>query len=509
MAVFLSSPAAATPLDRRLAQVWPAALVLLALLTMLIRARYFGNPLIDVDEEFYLLTGDRMLHGAIPYVDLWDRKPVGLFLLYAGIRLLGGVGIVQYQLVAALFAAATAVVIACLARRVAAPGPAWLAGLLYVPALAMSGGQGGQTPVFYNLLVALAAGVVLTVAAPRGATPDAAAIRRRGLAAMLLVGVALQIKYTALFEGLFLGLVLLWCAWRARPRPAPFLADAALWIAAALLPTALAWGWYAAHGLGDAFIYANFTSILHRESEASHEQLGDLRRILVRLTPWAVAIAAGLLGRGRREPVERPARLFLFGWLGAALVGFAAFGTFFNHYALPLLPPLAIAAAPGFARVRPWGGIVAALVTLALFIPYPLDARKYERRHGDAAYAQRLVAAIAPRLHGRCLYVFYGEPILYHLTGSCLPTAYAFPFHLSLRRESRALGVDPLAETRRILDTRPPVVVDRINTDEDVNRPVQAYVRARLRRDYRLVFTASRWTPHGTDTDQVWALPGT
>src|SRR3546814_2283430 len=40
--------------------------------------------------------------GATPYVDIWDRKPVGLFLLYSGIRLLGGDGIVQYQIVALL-----------------------------------------------------------------------------------------------------------------------------------------------------------------------------------------------------------------------------------------------------------------------------------------------------------------------------------------------------------------------------------------------------------------------
>ena len=63
----------------------------------------FGNPVIgsdEGDEQFYLLVGDRMLHGLLPYVDVWDRKPVGLFLVYAAIRLLGGEGIWQYQLAA-------------------------------------------------------------------------------------------------------------------------------------------------------------------------------------------------------------------------------------------------------------------------------------------------------------------------------------------------------------------------------------------------------------------------
>ena len=72
----------------------------------------FGNPVIHVDEQYYLLVGDRMLHGALPYVDIWDRKPLGLFLIFAAIRLLAGDGIMQYQIVATLFAAATALLIA-------------------------------------------------------------------------------------------------------------------------------------------------------------------------------------------------------------------------------------------------------------------------------------------------------------------------------------------------------------------------------------------------------------
>ena len=70
----------------------------------LIRIWQFGNPVIHVDEQFYLLVGDRMLQGELPYVDIWDSKPVGLFLIYAAIRMLGGEGIYQYQIVATLFA---------------------------------------------------------------------------------------------------------------------------------------------------------------------------------------------------------------------------------------------------------------------------------------------------------------------------------------------------------------------------------------------------------------------
>src|SRR3712207_3445789 len=92
-------------------------LLLLLGAALLFRAAFFGNPVIEGDEQFYLLVGDRMRHGLLPYVDIWDRKPVGLFLIYAAVRLLGGEGIWQYQAVAALFAAATAFLVSRIAAR--------------------------------------------------------------------------------------------------------------------------------------------------------------------------------------------------------------------------------------------------------------------------------------------------------------------------------------------------------------------------------------------------------
>ena len=71
----MCSPARAAPGPGRIA---PTTLVALAL-----RLPDIGNPLVDLDEQMYLLVGQRMWDGAIPYVDIWDRKPIGLFLIYA------------------------------------------------------------------------------------------------------------------------------------------------------------------------------------------------------------------------------------------------------------------------------------------------------------------------------------------------------------------------------------------------------------------------------------------
>jgi len=58
-----------------------APLLLILLFALAFWSSQFGNPDVDFDEPFYLLVGERLLHGDIAYVDIWDRKPIGLFLI--------------------------------------------------------------------------------------------------------------------------------------------------------------------------------------------------------------------------------------------------------------------------------------------------------------------------------------------------------------------------------------------------------------------------------------------
>ncbi len=481
---------------------WRIGLLLLVAAAFLIRSRDFGNPLIDSDEQFYLLAGDRLLHGTLPYVDLWDRKPVGLFLLYAAIRLLGGDGIIQYQLVAAGFVAATAVMIATIARRIAPPGAALVAGFLYIPALAMCGGEGGQAPIYFNLLVAIAAWLVIVAI---GGT--AVMIRQRGIGAMLLLGVAMQIKYSVLAEGVYFGLVLSWLSWRADPRWPRLLADMTLWCGLALLPTLAALGWYAAIGQSDAFLYANFVSIFQRGGydEAAFALYKAAIHLLPLLVP--VILSEGPLrrfgGAWRRLPQGVAAHRFIAGWAVVAVLSFLGFGGYFDHYALPLFVPLAILAAPMFAIRRFWSGaLLGTASAFSMLVHYRADADVREDYRGDARSAAAITRLIDAYRGTGCIYVFDTDPIYYHLTGSCLPTRWTFPYHLSLTREAPALGVDPAREIRRILDSRPPVIVDKETQDRQINPAMQAIVEQRLARDYRLV---GRF-PREVETDRVWAL---
>jgi 4-amino-4-deoxy-L-arabinose transferase-like glycosyltransferase len=113
---------------------------------LLTRLAVFGDPVFHIDESWYLLVGQRLSDGARLYVDVWDRKPPGLFFIYA-IAAKFSNSIIAYQIMAWLSASLTAFLVARMAARISGPKPALIAAAIYLATLAQLGGAGGQSPV--------------------------------------------------------------------------------------------------------------------------------------------------------------------------------------------------------------------------------------------------------------------------------------------------------------------------------------------------------------------------
>lgn len=456
-----------------------AALLLIA---VAVRCVDFGNPVIHVDEQYYLLIGDRMLHGALPYVDLWDRKPIGLFAIFAATRLLPGDGVLAYQLVATLFVAATAWLVQRGARALGATRvAAFAAAVAYIVWLPLLSGRGGQSPVFYNLFVTAAA--VLTLRLPGLAARGAVgAILRNGAAACLLAGLAIQTKYTPAIEGAFFGLAHVFYLRRAGAGSLVMGGAAMLWLALGVAPTALVVAFYHAQGPAafQAFWFANFESIFRRAHYAYPAELIARRLLGTNALLLVLSVCAAFAWRGRDA-----VRNIAFGWLFAAIAGYLVLGTFFDHYALPLVAPLALLAAVTFARHR-------RAMIVSLGIGLTLLVVRTVIRHDDAAGAYRLARVVAANSGDACPYVFTGDSITYLLAHACVPTAYAFPSTLAYAPEQGATGIDEAGEVRRILARRPPVIVRGSEPLAAWNEASRTLVDAALARDYRPVFSTAR-----------------
>ncbi|WP_260923019.1 ArnT family glycosyltransferase [Novosphingobium sp. 9] len=472
---------------------WPIlGWLLLAIVVLACRLPLFGDPLIHSDETFYNLVGERMLHGAVPFVDIWDRKPVGLFLIYAASHALLGSGVLGYQLIAALSVFLTAVAIERLASRIADRQGSRLAAVTYILGLAVFRCSGGQSPVFYNLPMVLAAGMMLALATQK--RPDHLVIR--GAAAMLLVGLALQIKYTVVFEGIAFGIVLLWLNWRKNCSVVKLIAAGLVWVASALAPTALALGWYALHGYAQEFIWANFLSIFLRDTGAalSLDRISDLATDIALTLPfWA----GGLYWfRHRHTPAFATknntiqtlpgAQVWLLGWAGVATFGFLIFGTYYDHYTAALLPSFAVLLSP-ILGCRPGKRMVTAFILSFLIIAGSAITIGTYRKYGGRTDLDRAAALISPNLHGRCLYVFEGYAALYSATHACTASRFVFPSHISRRVDSVALGVDSRVALQRILDHQPGVIVVNAKPDmSEANLTVRPMLHAALAHNYEL-----------------------
>lgn len=180
---------------------------LLLALSLILRAALLGHPNLFIDEAFYTSVGAAMHQGALPYVDVWDRKPFGLFALYWLFTTFSPFPL-GYQLAAIVFSGATGWVVSRIALLWTPRRAALSAGALYVLSLGLFQGFGGQSPVFYNLPMALAVLLVLRSRQTlRACGPDGATYL-----AMVLAGLAITIKTTALFEAGFLGLYAAFCS---------------------------------------------------------------------------------------------------------------------------------------------------------------------------------------------------------------------------------------------------------------------------------------------------------
>ncbi|WP_254621054.1 hypothetical protein [Sphingomonas sp. CL5.1] len=438
-------------------------LILLLAVAIVARAATFGNPNVHVDEDFYFTVARAMWGGAIPYLDIWDRKPVGLFLLYmppAALPFRWGVW--AYQAMALAAVVATAFLVVHMARRIAPDRGALLAGIAYILWLNLAGGQGGQAGVLHNLPMAGAAALILANERRRFA-PDAMA--------MLLVGIALQIKYSVVFEGMFFGL---WIMWRLHARgvaAARVAAQGAVLASIALLPTAAAAGYYAAIGQGAAFGYANFFSIAARKADPWTVRAGNLLHISLLLAPL---IGMAVAGRG-----AAPARRFVLAWFAVSLGAIIVFGDWYLHYALPAFLPGTVAAAPFLGRVRKrWSAAILLLVAVAG------EGVVIGNIAGRGTTAQ-FAASTDAIGHGRgCLYVYSGTPMLYASTGRPACSRWMFPGHLYLAHEAGAVGVDQLAEIDRILARGPDVIT---------MRPPASGERAEARRRVMAVIGGHYW----------------
>ena len=452
-------------------------LLVLFVWIVLIRLPFFTFDVLSVDEAVYLALGSGLRHGLIPYVDLVDRKPIGIFLIYAAAEALFKDPIIGVRVLGVLSTFTASLLLMQIGQRFMrlSANAAFLCGFFYSTYALLFYGDSGQTPVFYMPMV-IAGGALVLHECERLTKGMAVSIPRLGWAGLAL-GLSLQVKYSTVFECVFFGCALLFLMWSGRARLGIrglriASAGIAAMVCGGLLPTVVAYAVYAALGYSDAFVFYNFTANLTREASDFPMRAIIFRSalFLVVLLPLLVMSVRYLMSRGAWpaqrgfEMPERWAPVTILLWFLSALFGALAQRQPYATYFFDTLAPLAILAAAAFHNRdlagKPIGATLqrAAIVMVLPILGYVgLHLQKIADNGSPflpTEIAQDLKAQGATSMFN---FNYYG--IVHYFAGIALPSSYPYPDHLLRDLEGRSFQFDGGKEIARILAGNPEVIL--------------------------------------------------
>ncbi len=460
---------------RQLRPIW-GRLAIFLIVALVVRISTFGDPNLHPDETFYLLVGHLMHQGELPYVDVWDRKPLGLFIIYYFFAAFPN-PVIAYQIGAWLCTAVTALVISEIVTRWVGLRGGVCSGLVYILMLGPLHGFGGQSPVYYNALIALA-GLLVILSIPELKEGQVSA---RVYWAMLAGGCAITVKQTAFFESAFFGLFVAVLLFRSLGMNRKWFFQCLALSGLGLLPSAFIIAAYILNGHFFEFYHAMVTSNFVKPPPAPFSAV--LRCYVTYLSIWVpllTALSAMVLVYADERRNE--AAFFIL-WMVASIIGFVAVPNFYQHYALPLAVTISILAGYLYNRRILGGGL---LVAAAGSLLYHYNPTVFVRTKYSIASMDRLATDVKETEGNGGLFVFDGPPLLYYFVGEKPPSPLAFPMHFNHALETDASHLKTHEELARVLGRRPgsivmSVVVRNLPADFVSRRMVRNYVDTNCR----------------------------
>lgn len=493
----------------------------LALVVLFLRLPVMPRAVLDWDESSWLLVGRGMLRGESPYAASWEHGPQGLAVLFAAGQLAFGQSVLTIRLLTWLAVAVEAFLLYrlgnLLGRRNAAAG--LIAAVLYAVLSLTSDGWAAHRELF---LAPLLTAALLLMLASGPAMALARRARLTWLAAGLLLGFGLQLKYLYVFDVAAIGVIGLLALARGWPGTAGelvrrtwplfvalFLGGLAAWAieAGAFLPGGDFSGYVFGHFTASAAYSGAVAFPLDLLQTRLAQQIVDapLLWLSLALTPVYLVLVTGADSDRR----ERRAMLALLVWAGLALVDAVFTRRLWVHYFLVLLPPLCLLAAllitglirPEAGMGRPRRDLALVLLVGASLAPVAMPAAA-----ASAGWLSRHVvrgeplppdapAEVAAYLRERTaasdqVYVADYEPIVYYLADRKAPTRYAFPPLLIDSQFAAIDRIDPLAELDAIMAQRPRFVVRTAPPSPDLtNAAFAAALDRHLDLSYRIEAT--------------------
>ena len=464
---------------------WPKELGVLGLLllfALMLRLPFFFPAVVSWDESTYVLMGQSILDGHLPYLQQWENQPPLAFVFYAGVIAVFGKDLVGVRLAGTLCVAAAAFLVYLTAARLWNRRAGMLAAALCVAAVSLlRGGQATMTE--HAALPALVGALCLLV----HREPSAGTLFAAGALMAAAALVRLDLAYVVVLLGLYL------LAPSAAGSPIKAVERAAAYAAGGILVAGILWLPYMLAGEREIW----WRSVITANLSYAGSQHSALRNLIAQTRHasgvwlnallWLGALGGAVVTWRRWKSLGAAERrglslLILF----AAGTGLAIIksGPGYEHYLIQLAPFAALLAASLVRQLPPYprrsalllAGLLAVVSMRPILAEYRTMAARVRARqplrHGAAyeiaAYLRRENTA------GRPVFLL-SDHIAYWFLGTYPPTRFVHPSNLAKEYLLRAvIGEDDSTEQelRKVLGKSPEFVV----TDQHI-----WYLRGRAR----------------------------
>jgi 4-amino-4-deoxy-L-arabinose transferase-like glycosyltransferase len=420
------------------------------LLSIALRFLSFQYSVIDHDESTYLVIAQETLDGKTLYVDVWDVKPPGIFLLFAALLKVFGHSICMIRLVAAVFIGLTAgFLFLSLKRWGIKQKHALFAGFSYILFCAVHKWNfAANTEIFFLLFTAI--GLFFFSGKKRPAN---------FFLSGLFIGLGFVIKYVVLFDiaAFWLFYVLFF---RKEHNIKQLLQNSLAMGLGFIIPYLSVFLYYYLGSNFDTFAFVSF--VVPRNYANSFDSIKAVLFFLefhLIYAPFVFLFILALWKGKNRKIVYFSLIWYVFVWFIVLIPG-----KFFHHYYFQLLLPLAFLLPEAFnndTKVQHFllkqkkyilGVFILLYLSWNIAFQYQSFVKKKDYRREVAKYLNEHLQ------ENETIYCNYSS-IIYFLTSTSTPQKYIHPSLLTKQEHIEAIAVDVEEEMRRIVQAEPDYMV--------------------------------------------------
>jgi hypothetical protein len=394
----------------------------------------FSYSTIDWDEITYFIMGQGILLGKIPFVDLWDLKPVGSYLIYALSILLLGYDTLTIRIVSWISVSLISFLVFLILNRKGSLAVSIVFGVLVsVFFVHLASGLSGNTELLF-LPFQLSGFLLLS--------EDS---RSKNYLGFLLLGYSFIVKYIIVFDVALFILYYLYINYKRMNNPKPsvgFLLDL-IWKSRAmfffLIPFFLVSIFYLTIGEWEAYWKVTYSvARFHQKSASLNERFSFLLGVYqLFLIPIILSVGL-LLWRGRVKQVFEKENILYFLWIVSASLGAVWTGFLYEHYLLGILPPLVLLTGNLISEMKilfdtlisdhKYGRYVIPLASLLILVYFGNKrSKQWEKTLAQIPDVSREIAKSIQDSKPGKLFVASGLHASYVILGQISPTKYVQP----------------------------------------------------------------------------------